>query len=93
MTYTTKTTWLGNEYGCRVFHNDVFIVEGRCPTRDLIGATFRDLFRTLDKCGGDAFTNAARERKYKEGNPVTSVKHIWNRTDDDKIVLPPLENT
>lgn len=37
MTYTTKTTWLGNEYGCRVYFNDELIVEGRCATRDMIG--------------------------------------------------------
>ena len=77
MTYTTKTTWLGREYGCRVYFNDKLIVEGRCQTRDMIGATYRDLLRTLDKCGGDKFTSAARKRKYKEGNPVTSVKHYW----------------
>ena len=79
MTYTTKATWLGTEYGCRVFFNGVPVVEGRCLTRDLIGATFRDLLRTLDKCGGDEFTSAARKRKFKEGNPVASVKHHWSR--------------
>lgn len=77
MTYTTKTTWLGKEYGCRVYFNDKLIVEGRCATRDMIGATYRDLLRTLDKCGGDKFTAAVRKRKYKEGNPITSVKHYW----------------
>lgn len=77
MTYTTKATWLGNEYGCRIFRGDEVVVEGRCPTRDLIGATFRDLLRTLDKCGGDAFTKAARYRKYREGSPMTHVKHWW----------------
>ena len=77
MTYTTQTTWLGHEYGCRVFDGEVLVVEGRCPSRDLIGATFRDLLRTLDKCGGDKFTKAARRRKYKDGNPVAQVKHYW----------------
>lgn len=77
MTYTTKATWLGTEYGCRVFRDGDLIVEARAPTRDLIGATFRDLLRTLDKCGGDAFTSAARERKFKTGNPMASVKHWW----------------
>ena len=75
--YTTKATWLGHEYGCRVFDGSRVVVEGRCHTKDLIGATFRDLLRTLDKGGGDAFTSAARGRKYKEGNPVTSVVHRW----------------
>lgn len=77
MTYTTKTTWLGKEYGCRIFYEGKLVVEGRAPCRALIGATFRDLLRTLDKCGGDAFTSAARKRKFKEGNPVASVKHYW----------------
>ena len=77
MTYTTKTTWLGKEYGCRVYFNDELIVEGRCATRDMIGATYRDLLRTLDKCGGDKFTSAVRKRKFKEANPIASVKHYW----------------
>lgn len=76
--YTTKATWLGNEYGCRVFIDGQLVVEGRCASQNLIGATFRDLFRTLDKCGGDAFTSAARKRKFKEGNPSTTVKHLWS---------------
>ena len=78
--YTTKTTWLGRQYGCRVFHDGKLIVEGRCPTRDLIGPTFRDLLRTLDKCAGDAFTNAARSRKFKKGNKSIGVKHRWHRS-------------
>jgi hypothetical protein len=77
--YTTKCTWLGKEYGCRVFQDGKLIVEGRAPSRELIGPTFRDLLRTLDKCGySDPFTNAARTRKFKEGNLCASVKHIWS---------------
>ena len=75
--YTTKATWLGKEYGCRVFFDGKLVVEGRTPLRQEIGAVFRDLLRTMDKLGGDAFTNAARNRKWKEGNPVVSVKHHW----------------
>jgi hypothetical protein len=77
--WETKVTWLGTRYGCRIYYNGVLILEGRCESRMPIGATFRDLFRTLDKCGGDAFTSAARKRKYKDGNPIASVKHIWYR--------------
>lgn len=75
--YTTKCTWLGKEYGCRVFHDGVLIVEGRCKSKELIGATFRDLLRTIDKCGGDAFTSATRKRKYEPLNIVVSAKHRW----------------
>ena len=53
------------------------MVEGRCKNRSEIGATFRDLLRTIDKAGGDEFTSAARDRKFKEGNPILEVKHIW----------------
>lgn len=77
MPFTTKVTWLGKEYGCRVFYNSKLIVEGRCKTRNLIGPTLRDLLRTMDKCGGDAFTSAARKRKFKEGNLCVSVVHWW----------------
>mgnify|MGYP006283120793 CR=1 FL=1 len=75
--YTTKSTYLGNGiYGCRVFYNGKLIVEGRGKKSE-IGAVFRDLLRTLDKCGGDSFTSAARKRKYKEGNLSLGVKHYW----------------
>ena len=77
MTYTTRTTWIGHKYGCRVFDGDVLVVEGRCLSRDQIGATFRDLMRTIDKCGGDEFTSSARSRKFEEGNPTASVMHYW----------------
>lgn len=77
MGYTTKATWLGREYGCRIFWNGELVVEGRCKSRNLIGPTFRDLLRTLDKCGGDAFTSAARKRKFREGNLSIQVKHYW----------------
>ena len=73
----TKVTRLGTGYGCRILEEDRVIVEGHAPVKSLIGATFRDLLRTLDKCGGDAFTSATRKRKYREGNPMASVKHYW----------------
>lgn len=82
MSYTTKATWLGTEYGCRIFCKGRVVVEGRCQTKELIGATFRDLLRTLDKCGGDAFTSAARYRKYREGTPRIEVKHLWGREEE-----------
>ena len=43
MSYKTKVTWLGKEYGCRVFFNNKLIVEGICKTRLLIGHTFMRL--------------------------------------------------
>lgn len=73
----TKVTRLGTGYGCRVIENNTVIVEAHAPSRSLIGAVLRDLLRTLDKCGGNAFTSAARKRKYREGNAVASVKHFW----------------
>lgn len=80
--YTTKCTYLGAKlgWGCRVFHDGELVIEAIAPERILIGPIFRDLLRTLDKGGGDKFTYAARERKFKEGNICVSVKHIWNRS-------------
>ena len=83
--YTTKCTWLGDQYGCRVFYKGVLVVEGRCLTRDMIGATFRDLLRTLDKLGGDLFTHHVRMRKFKEGNAECAVKHIWYRNENKEV--------
>jgi len=76
--YSTKTTWLGNEYGCWVFHNGMLVVEGRAQSRQMIGPVFRDLLRTIDKCGGNQFTSAARHRASKNGNVTANVKHIWS---------------
>lgn len=79
--YTTKSTWLGTEYGCQVLKDGVLVVEGRCATKDMIGATFRDLLRTLDTLGGDEFTSAARERSTRAGNATVSVRHRWAHTE------------
>ena len=49
-----------------------------CAKREEIGAVFRDLLRTLDKgFETDEFTSAARKRKWKAGNLVMDVKHLW----------------
>lgn len=84
--YSTKVTWLGNEYGCRVFNDKGLVVEGRCQSKNMIGPTFRDLLRTLDKLGGDAFTSAARKRKFRAGNATTSVKHLWQKADVTRLM-------
>lgn len=76
--YTTKCTWLGKEYGCRIFRDGVLVVEGRSKDRMGCGPVFRDLFRTLDTLGGDEFTSAVRHRKHKPGNISTQTKHYWN---------------
>lgn len=83
--YTTKATHLGGgEYGCRIFREEKLILEGRAHSREMIGPTFRDLLRTLDKLGGDEFTSAARKRKYRPGNAVASVKHYWGNKGEFK---------
>lgn len=80
--YTTKATWLGREYGCRIFHDGVLIVEGRAKSQDEIGPVFRDMFRMVDKCGGDSFTHAVRMRKHRVGNRVAYANLYWGgRTD------------
>ena len=79
--YTTKSTWLGDDYGCQVLKDGVLVVEGRCATKGMIGATFRDLLRTLDKLGGDEFTSAARERSTLAGNATVSARHRWAHTE------------
>ena len=62
MSHTTKTTRMAGKYGCRVYRDGKLIVEGRADNRWQIGDVYRDLLRTLDKLGGDAFTSAARAR-------------------------------
>jgi hypothetical protein len=81
--YTTRTTWLGNEYGCRIYRDDTLVVEARVKNRIEIGAAFRDMLRTLDKgFSPDAFTAAARRRKFAEGAPQLAVKHYWGGKND-----------
>jgi hypothetical protein len=76
--YSTRATWLGKEYGCRVLLDGVPVLEARCPSRELIAPTFRDLLRTIDKLGGgDHFTSAARYRNSRLGNLCRGVKHLW----------------
>ena len=77
--YTTKVTWLGREYGCRVYYKSKLLVEGRASCRLMIGPVFRDLLRTCDKLGGDTFTKSARHRKFSEkpGTIAAACKHFW----------------
>lgn len=75
--YTTKATWLGREYGCRIFHDGVLVVEGRAKSQDEIGPVFRSMFRMIDKCGGDSFTHASRMRNSRLGNRRIEAVHYW----------------
>lgn len=75
--YTTDTTRTKDGYFCRIFFRGKPIVQTKVATRCEIGPAFRDLFRTIDKLGGDKFTNAARHRKWKDGNVSAQVKHEW----------------
>ena len=84
--YSTKVTRIKQKFHCRIFYSGVFVVEGIAETRIDIGPTFRDLFRTLDKLGGDKFTSAVRKRKYEEGNAVLSVKHFWNMGERHRVI-------
>ena len=78
--FTTKCTKLAkNVWGCRVFRDGFLLVEGRAYSKEDIGAVFRDLLRTVDKCfGSDAFTKASRKRRDKDGNKLINVKHIYS---------------
>lgn len=75
--YTTKVTRTKGGYICRVSFLGRPVVQTKVETRCEVGPAFRDLLRTLDKLGGDAFTSAARYRKWREGNLDSSVNHEW----------------
>ena len=75
--FTTKVTNINGVFCCRVFYSDTPVVEARVKSREEIGSAFRDLLRTLDKCGGDEFTHAARVRTYKDNRITEHVKHHW----------------
>jgi hypothetical protein len=75
--YTTKSTKVGDSYFCKVLFRGKAVVQTRVKERSEVGPAFRDLLRTLDKLGGDAFTHAARYRKWKDGNQDGQFKHEW----------------
>jgi hypothetical protein len=75
--YTTKVTRCGSGWICRVSHDGKPVVQTKVISRLHIGPAFRDMLRTIDTCGGDTFTDAARNRKSKPGNISIDVKHNW----------------
>jgi hypothetical protein len=75
--YTTDSTRTKDGYFCRVSFRGKPLVQTKVASREEIGPAFRDLLRTLDKLGGDKFTNAARYRKWKEGNISGQFLHEW----------------
>jgi hypothetical protein len=75
--YSTKVTKVKDKYICLVLCNSAPVVQAKVSSRADIGPAFRDLLRTLDKLGGDAFTESARNRKFAPSNPCISVKHEW----------------
>jgi hypothetical protein len=75
--YSTKVTKVKDKYICLVLYNEVPVVQTKVSSRADIGPAFRDLLRTLDKLGGDAFTSSARNRKFAPNNSCISVKHEW----------------
>lgn len=78
--YTTKVTRHKNGWFCLVLRCGEPVVQTSVENREDIGPAFRDLLRTLDKGGGDAFTKAARYRQWKDGNKSASVRHKWEGT-------------
>lgn len=61
--YTVHVTRNGKGYICRVDYNNVPLVQARVRNRQHVGPCCRDLLRTLDKLGGDAYTHRARMRR------------------------------
>jgi len=76
--YTTESTHIGGRYSCRVLFKGKPLVSALAKTKAEVGPALRDLLRTCDKLCGDAFTQAARGRKWKEGNAAMGVRHIWH---------------
>lgn len=75
--YTTDVTRTKDGYYCRIMLQNRPLVQTKVSCRKEIGPAFRDLFRTIDKMGGDEFSHAARYRKWKDGNLAIHVKHEW----------------
>jgi len=71
--YSTSVTRTDIGWYCRVFHGENALVQTLVKKREDIGPAIKDLLRTIDKLGGDRFTNAARSRITEE----FSVKHEW----------------
>lgn len=73
---TTKVTYLGNCYGCRIYNNDTPIVEVRVKDKTEIQPAIKDMLRTLDKLGYDS--NMAHASRVRNNNmPVNKYRFIW----------------
>lgn len=61
--YSTKTTNLGKVgIGCRIFRDGNVVSECVVEHKRDITSAFREMFRWIDKGGGDKFTNEVRHR-------------------------------
>ena len=87
--YSTKVTNINGFYHCRILRENgsKVVLEARVDNRVLIGPAFRDMFRTLDKGGGDEFTSACRKRKFKEGNMNLHVQHCWGGYESRRKII------
>ena len=92
--YNTKTTWLGTEYGCRIYRKGVLIMEKRCKTKNLIGPCYRSMFRIIDKGGGDKFTSAVRDRMFSHQEGRTFEPHKTQQEADNlDLIWYPVSGT
>ena len=76
--YEVKVVTINGRYHARVYFHDEVIDEMACEEQCDIGYICRSMLRMVDKCGGDSFTNAARDRLFADKNaPVEARGRIW----------------
>lgn len=77
--YKIKVTTINDRHHARLFYKDDVIDEMACEEKADIGYICRTMMRWADKCGGDEFTNASRNRRNSD---LLSTEHrgrIWYR--------------
>jgi len=74
--YSTKVTNLGDKIGCRIFKDGKIVSECVVESKMEITQAFRDMFRWIDKGGGDKFTNEVRHRNHWKRDKIHEIETL-----------------
>lgn len=77
--YEISVTTINGRHHARLFYKDDVIDEMACEEKADIGYICRTMMRWADKCGGDEFTSASRDRLNSDSDSHILRGRIWHR--------------
>ena len=83
--YEISVTTINGRHHARLYYKDDVIDEMACEEKADIGYICRTMMRWADKCGGDAFTNASRDRRNVDLSSPEHRGRIWYRNQLEKM--------